>query len=156
MVGFLFWQSLGGAPLDFTYKPPPAKPVQSVEITDPFLLQNAKRDGVKMLPSGVQIEMITEGYGRFPNRSDKVVINYTGYLTDGTMFDTSTKNPEPATFPVSGVVPGFAEGLMNVRMGGRAKIYIPSHLAYGSKGSGKRVPPDSTLIFEIEILDVIE
>ena len=149
--------SLGAAPIDFKFDPNVRRPVEKKPaITDPFLVKNAERDGVKVLPSGLQIEMLVDGYGRLPAEHDTVLINYNGWLTDGFLFDSSYKRGKPATFPVSGVVPGFSEGLQNIRMGGKAKIYIPSYLGYGKKGSGRAIPPDSTLIFEIEILDVIE
>jgi FKBP-type peptidyl-prolyl cis-trans isomerase FklB len=145
------------ASLDFKFDPDVRRPVEKApNITDPFLMENAKREGVVVLPSGVQIEMLSVGYGRKPTEKDSVVIDYNGWLSDGTLFDSSYKRGQPATFSVAGVVPGFAEGLMNIRMGGHAKVYIPSYLGYGKKGSGRAVPPDSTLVFEIEILDVIE
>ena len=143
--------------LDFKFDPDARRPVEKAPIiTDSFLEENAKREGVVVLPSGVQIEILRVGYGRKPTERDSVVIDYNGWLSDGTLFDSSYKRGQPATFSVGGVVPGFAEGLINIRMGGHAKVYIPSYLGYGKKGSGRAVPPDSTLVFEIEILDVIE
>ncbi len=152
-------QSLSGVGLNFKFedkKPAKEEARPKVNISDPYLIENAKRPEVKVMPSGLQIEMFDEGYGRMANRTDTVVINYNGYLTDGTLFDSSYKRNMPATFPVSGVVPGFAEALMNIRLGGKAKVYIPSYLGYGSKGSGQAVPPNATIIFEIEVLDVEE
>ncbi len=147
--------SLSGVGFNFEFKDKaPVEALPKVNISDPFLIENAKRPEVKVMPSGLQIEMFEEGYGRLANRSDVVVINYNGFLTDGTLFDSSYKRGMPATFPVDGVVPGFAEALMNIRMGGKAKVYIPSYLGYGSKGSGQAVPPNATIIFEIEVLDV--
>jgi FKBP-type peptidyl-prolyl cis-trans isomerase len=154
----LVCESLYGIGLEFEFKPKaPRAPVErGPQVADPFLVENAKRPEVEVKPSGLQIEMFDEGYGRLPKQSDLVVINYNGFLTDGTIFDSSYKRGQPATFPVDSVVPGFAEALMNIRLGGKAKVYIPSYLGYGQKGSGKAVPPDSTIIFEIEILDVKE
>lgn len=151
-------ESLCGIGLEFEFKPKaPRAPVErGPRIADPFLVENGKRPEVKVKPSGLQIEMFDEGYGRLPTQTDLVVINYSGFLTDGTLFDSSYKRGIPATFSVSSVVPGFAEALMNIRLGGKAKVYIPSYLGYGQKGSGKAVPPNSTIIFEIEILDVQE
>ena len=149
--------SVQGQGLNFKFDPDARRPVQETpKITDPYLIKNAKRKGVVVLPSGLQVEMLSEGYGRKPGPSDRVVIDYNGWLTDGTLFDSSYKRGEPGTFHVSGVVAGFSEGLQQIRMGGNAKIYIPSYLAYGKKGSPGAVPPNSTLIFEIEIHDVVE
>lgn len=152
-------QSLSGVGLNFKFED--KKPVKEevrpkVNISDPYLIENAKRPEVTVMPSGLQIEVFEEGYGRMANRSDTVVINYNGYLTDGTLFDSSYKRGTPATFSVGGVVPGFAEALMNIRLGGKAKVFIPSYLGYGSKGSGQAVPPNATIIFDIEVLDVQE
>jgi FKBP-type peptidyl-prolyl cis-trans isomerase FklB len=151
-------ESLCGIGLEFKFKPKaPRAPVQrGPRIVDPFLVGNAKRPEVEVKPSGLQIEMFDEGYGRLPQQTDLVVINYNGFLPDGTLFDSSYKRGEPATFPVDSVVPGFGEALMNIRLGGKAKVFIPSHLAYGQKGSGKAVPPNSTIIFELEVLDIKE
>ena len=149
--------SLNGQGLNFKFDPDARRiPEAAPKVTDPFLIKNAQREGVVVLPSGLQIEMLSEGYGRKPTASDRVVIDYNGWLTDGTLFDSSYKRGQPGTFHVSGVVAGFSEGLQNIRMGGHAKIYIPSYLGYGKKGSQGAVPPNATLIFEIEILDVIE
>ena len=149
--------SVQGQGLNFKFDPDANRPVRETpEITDPFLIKNAKRKGVVVLPSGLQVEMLREGYGRKPTASDRVVIDYNGWLTDGTLFDSSYKRGEPGTFHVSGVVAGFSEGLQQIRMGGHAKIYIPSYLAYGKKGSPGAVPPNSTLVFEIEIHEVIK
>ena len=150
--------SISAAPIDFKFDPNVRRPVEDkvVPITDPFLIENGKRTGVETLPSGVQVELLSDGYGRLPKLSDTVIIDYVGWLPNGNVFDNTKIRGEPATFAVAGVVPGFAEGLMNIRMGGKAKIYIPGHLGYGKKGSGKAIPPDATLIFEIEIHDVQE
>ena len=145
------------AGLNFKFDPDARRPIEGTpKITDPYMIKNGKREGVVTLPSGVQIEMLTVGYGRKPTERDTVIIDYNGWLTNGTLFDSSYERGQPATFAVAGVVPGFSESLMNIRMGGHAKVYIPSHLGYGKKGSGRSVPPNSTLVFEIEILDVIE
>jgi FKBP-type peptidyl-prolyl cis-trans isomerase FklB len=149
--------SVRGAPLDFKFDPNVRRPVEDpVTVTDPFLVENAKREGVETLPSGVQIQRIEEGYGRMPSLEDMVVIDYVGWLPDGTVFDSTIRRGETASFRVAGVVPGFAEGLMHMRMGGKARVYIPGHLGYGKKGSGDIIPPDATLIFEITIHEVKE
>ncbi|MCB1120534.1 MAG: FKBP-type peptidyl-prolyl cis-trans isomerase [Verrucomicrobiae bacterium] len=147
--------SLVGAPIDFKFDPNVRRPTEKpVIITDPFLIENGKREGVETLPSGVQIQRIEEGYGKFPEMSDEVEIDYVGWLPDGTVFDSSIRRGQHATFPMSGVVPGFAEGLSHVRMGGKARIWIPSHLGYGKKGSGDVIPPDTTLVFEVTIYEI--
>lgn len=147
--------SLSAAPIDFKFDPDVRRPSdKETAVIDPFLTENAKREGVEVLPSGVQIERLREGYGRFPTIDDYVVIDYNGWLTNGQLFDSSYERGQPASFSVAGVVPGFSEGLQHIRMGGKAKVYIPSHLGYGKKGSGRAVPPNSTLVFEIEIHDV--
>lgn len=154
----LFGLSLQGQGLNFKFDPDARRAPEegTPKVTDPFLLKNAKREGVVVFPSGLQVEMLSEGYGRKPGPRDTVVIDYNGWLTDGTLFDSSYKRGKPGTFHVSGVVPGFSEGLQNIRMGGHAKIYIPSYLGYGKKGAPGAVPPNSTIIFEIEIHDVVE
>tara|TARA_Y100000588_G_scaffold85773_1_gene91087 strand:- start:3789 stop:4376 length:588 start_codon:yes stop_codon:yes gene_type:complete len=145
------------APIDFKYDPDVRRPVEKPpKITDPFLIENGKRDGVKLLESGLQVEILSDGYGRMPKFTDTVIIDYQGWLTTGLVFDSSYKRGRPGTFQVAGLVPGFSEGLQHIRMGGKARLYIPSYLGYGKKGSGETIPPDSTLVFEIEVLDVIE
>lgn len=120
-----------------------------------FLEQNAAREGVTVLPSGLQIETLAEGTGDSPEASDQVSVHYTGTLVDGTVFDSSRERGQPATFPVSGVIPGFAEGLRQLKEGGRAKLYIPPSIGYGERGGGP-IPPNATLIFDVELLDVID
>ena len=107
-----------------------------------------------MMRLRVQIQRIEEGYGLLPALDDMVEIDYVGWLPDGTVFDSTIRRGETATFNVAGVVPGFAEGLMHTRMGGKSRIYIPGHLGYGKKGSGDIIPPDATLIFEITVHEV--
>jgi FKBP-type peptidyl-prolyl cis-trans isomerase FklB len=98
--------------------------------------------------------VIKEGNGPKPAASETVVINYKGTLIDGTEFDSSYKRGQPATFPVSGVIPGFTEALQMMKVGSKYEIYIPSNLAYGETGAGDVIPPHSTLIFEIELLSI--
>jgi len=145
------------APIDFKFDPDARRPIEKPpKITDPFLIENGKRDEVKVLASGLQVEILSDGYGRLPKYVDTVVIDYQGWLTNGLVFDSSYKRGRPGTFQVAGLVAGFSEGLQHIRMGGKARLYIPSYLAYGKKGSPGLIPPDSTLVFEIEVLDVIE
>jgi len=119
-----------------------------------FLADNAKKAGVKVTPSGLQYIVEKEGTGAHATSNDTVTLNYRGTLTDGTEFDSSYARHEPATFPVTGVIPGFAEGIQLMTPGSKYKFFIPSSLAYGEAGAGPKVGPDSTLIFEVELLTV--
>ena len=119
-----------------------------------FLKQNAKAEGVKTLPSGLQIKHIKEGSGRQPKSSDTVVVHYRGRTIDGKEFDSSYKRGEPATFPLRNVIRGWTEGLQLLKEGGKAELYIPSDLAYGSRGAGADIGPDETLIFEVELISI--
>jgi FKBP-type peptidyl-prolyl cis-trans isomerase len=119
-----------------------------------FLKQNAKKEGVRMLPSGLQIKMIKEGEGRQPKPTDKVVVHYRGRLIDGKEFDSSYKRGQPAEFSVNGVIKGWTEGLQLLKEGGKAELYVPSHLAYGSRGSGALIGPDEALVFEVELISI--
>jgi len=119
-----------------------------------FLRQNAKLEGVKTLPSGLQIKMLNAGTGRQPKATDTVVVHYRGRLISGTEFDSSYKRGEPATFRLNQVIKGWTEGMQLLKEGGKAELYIPSELAYGSRGAGAAVGPDETLIFEVELIAV--
>jgi FKBP-type peptidyl-prolyl cis-trans isomerase len=119
-----------------------------------FLKQNAKVEGVKTQPSGLQIKMLTEGHGRQPKSTDTVVVHYRGRLISGTEFDSSYKRGEPTTFRLNQVIKGWTEGIQLLREGGKAELYIPSNLAYGSQGSGAKIGPDEALIFEVELIAV--
>lgn len=120
-----------------------------------FLVQNKINNPkkVKELPSGLQIEVIREGDGPSPSAADTVECHYEGTLIDGTVFDSSYQRDKPATFLLTGVIPGWTEGLQKMKVGGEYKLYIPYNLAYGEGGSGD-IPPFSTLIFKIEILSI--
>lgn len=119
-----------------------------------FLKQNSKLEGVKTLPSGLQIKMVSEGTGRQPKATDTVVVHYRGRLIAGTEFDSSYKRGEPATFRLNQVIKGWTEGLQLLKEGGKAELYIPSDLAYGARGAGGSIGPDETLIFEVELIAV--
>lgn len=123
-------------------------------VADSFLATNAEREGVQTTDSGLQYEVIEEGDGPKPGPDDQVTIDYRGTLPDGTQFDSSYDRGEPATFNVQGVIPGFAEGLQLMSVGSKYKLYIPPDLGYGPRGQGP-IPPNSTLIFEIEMLDIV-
>jgi FKBP-type peptidyl-prolyl cis-trans isomerase FklB len=121
-----------------------------------FLAENAKREGVTSLPSGLQYEIMKSGEegGKSPKPSNKVVAHYHGTLIDGTVFDSSVERGEPATFPVNGVIQGWQEILQLMKVGDKWKVFIPQNLAYGSRGAGAQIPPYSALIFEIELLEI--
>ena len=128
----------------------------NLEKEKAFLAENAARPGVFTTPSGLQYEIIFEGNGGQPAPDDFIRVNYIGYLTDGTVFDNSYERGEPEEFPLSGVIPGWSEGLQLMREGGKSRLFIPSKLAYGSYGAGGIIPPNSVIIFEIEFLEIIE
>ena len=119
-----------------------------------FLKQNAKKEGVRTLPSGLQIKVIKEGEGRQPKATDKVVVHYRGRLIDGTEFDSSYKRGQPAEFAVNGVIKGWTEGLQLLKEGGKAELYVPANLAYGSRGAGGLIGPEEALVFEVELISV--
>jgi FKBP-type peptidyl-prolyl cis-trans isomerase len=133
----------------------PSAMAQSALIKgETFLKQNAKAEGVKTLPSGLQIKMITEGKGKQPKATDTVVVHYRGRLIDGKEFDSSFKRGQPAEFPLNRVIKGWTEGLQLLKEGGKAELYVPSNLGYGSQGAGGSIGPDETLIFEVELIAV--
>jgi FKBP-type peptidyl-prolyl cis-trans isomerase len=120
-----------------------------------FLAENGKRPGIVTTASGLQYEVITNGTGPKPAASDKVTVHYTGTLIDGTKFDSSVDRGQPATFPVGGVIRGWVEALQLMPVGSKWKLYIPSDLAYGpSGGPGGSIPGNSTLLFEVELLEI--
>lgn len=119
-----------------------------------FLAENAKREGVITLPSGLQYEVLTTGEGRKPKATDKVQCHYHGTLIDGMVFDSSVQRGTPAVFGVNQVIPGWVEALQLMSEGSRWKLYIPSNLGYGAQGAGP-IPAHSTLIFEVELIKVI-
>jgi FKBP-type peptidyl-prolyl cis-trans isomerase len=121
-----------------------------------FLAQNKAKAGVTVTPSGLQYEVITMGTGEKPAADSQVKVHYVGTLIDGTEFDSSIKRNEPAQFPVSGVIPGWTEALQLMPVGSKFKLYIPETLGYGSRGAGQVIKPYSTLIFEVELLDIIK
>ncbi len=126
----------------------------SLEEGNAFLENNKARDGVVTTESGLQYEIIRQGNGPKPKETDEVTVHYHGSLVDGTVFDSSYEREEPATFPVNGVIQGWVEGLQLMPVGSKYKFYIPSDLAYGERGNGNRIPPNSILIFEVELLEI--
>jgi FKBP-type peptidyl-prolyl cis-trans isomerase FklB len=121
-----------------------------------FLAENKQREGVKTLVSGLQYKVIKAGAGKKPKLTDTVVTQYRGTLIDGTEFDSSYRRGKPATFPVNGVIPGWVEALQLMEEGSKWQLFIPPNLAYGERGAGRDIPPNSTLIFEIELISIQE
>lgn len=117
-----------------------------------YLAANGKKDGVQTTASGLQYKVLTEGNGPKPESSNQVSVHYRGTLVDGTEFDSSYRRGEPATFGVTQVIPGWTEALLMMPEGSKWEVYIPSELGYGPGGSGPQIGPNSTLIFEIELL----
>ena len=127
----------------------------SIEQGKAFLEENKKKAGVVTLPSGLQYEIITEGKVKLAKATDQVKCHYEGTLLDGTLFDSSIKRGQPAVFGVNQVIPGWVEALQLMPEGSKWKLYIPSDLAYGAQGAGEMIPPHSTLVFEVELLEVL-
>ncbi|MEZ5043710.1 MAG: FKBP-type peptidyl-prolyl cis-trans isomerase [Saprospiraceae bacterium] len=126
----------------------------TIEAGRKFLSENAKKQGVVSLPSGLQYEIITEGTGPKPAASDKVKVHYHGTLLDGTVFDSSVERGSPAEFGVTQVISGWVEALQLMPTGSKWRLFIPSDLAYGERGAGAQIKPFSTLIFEVELLGI--
>jgi FKBP-type peptidyl-prolyl cis-trans isomerase len=119
-----------------------------------FLAANKGKEGVVTLPSGLQYKILKEGTGPKPSASDSVVCNYRGTLINGTEFDSSYKRGQPATFPVTGVIKGWTEALQLMPVGSKWQLFIPPGLAYGDRGAGPDIGPDTTLVFEVELLSI--
>jgi FKBP-type peptidyl-prolyl cis-trans isomerase FklB len=119
-----------------------------------FLAENAKKDGVVTLPSGLQYKVVKQGEGAPPGATDNVSVHYRGTLVDGTEFDSSYRRNRPSTFPVNGVIRGWAEALQLMKPGAKWQLFIPANLAYGDRGAGSVVLPGSALIFEVELISV--
>jgi FKBP-type peptidyl-prolyl cis-trans isomerase FklB len=119
-----------------------------------FLEANKTKEGVKVLPSGLQYKVLKEGTGPKPSAADTVVCNYRGTLIDGKEFDSSYKRGEPATFPVNGVIKGWTEALQLMPVGSKWQLFLPADLAYGDRGAGADIGPGATLIFEVELMSI--
>lgn len=120
-----------------------------------FLQKNLSQEGVKSTESGLQYSVLKQGDGAIPKENDRVKVHYTGRLIDGTVFDSSEQRGQPAEFPVNGVIRGWVEALQLMPIGSKWQLYIPQELAYGSQGAGASIPPYSTLIFDVELLDIL-
>lgn len=121
-----------------------------------FLEENAKKDGVKVTASGLQYIVLQEGEGDSPAAADTVKVHYEGTLVNGQVFDSSIKRGEPIEFPLNQVIPGWTEGVQLMKPGAKYRFFIPSHLAYGEQGAGGVIAPNSTLIFDVELLGVVK
>lgn len=126
------------------------------EAGEKFLAENAKKDGVTVLESGLQYQVLTAAIGQKPTADDKVRCHYEGRLIDGTVFDSSYRRGEPATFPLRGVIAGWTEGLQHMAVGSKFRFFIPYNLAYGSQGAGGSIPPYAALVFDVELLGINE
>ena len=120
-----------------------------------FLAENAAKPGVETMASGLQVEMLEPGDGPHPAPDDRVVVQYEGSLADGTVFDSSYVRGQPAMFMVGELIPGWQEGLQQMRPGGKARFVIPSDLAYGADGAGGVIPPNAALVFQVELLGIL-
>lgn len=119
-----------------------------------FLAENGKKEGVVTLSSGLQYKIEKKGTGKKPTAKDSVTVHYKGTLIDGTEFDSSYKRGEPVSFPVGGVIPGWTEALQLMEEGSKWQLFIPANLAYGERGAGAQIGPNSTLIFDVELLKI--
>lgn len=120
-----------------------------------FLAENAKKDDVVVLPSGLQYTVLAEGNDKKPSATDNVKCHYEGRLINGTVFDSSYKRGEPAVFPLNGVIAGWTEGVQLMGEGAKYRFFIPYHLAYGERGAGQSIPPYAALIFDVELIEVM-
>ncbi|EPW7223534.1 FKBP-type peptidyl-prolyl cis-trans isomerase [Proteus mirabilis] len=120
-----------------------------------FLAENVKKEGVQVTESGLQYKVLKAGDGAIPARTDHVRVHYTGRLIDGTVFDSSLQRGQPAEFLVNGVIAGWIEALTLMPVGSKWELYIPYQLAYGERGAGAAIPPFATLVFEVELLEIL-
>ena len=119
------------------------------------LADNAKKEGIVTLPSGLQYQVLQEGNGKSPKATDQVKCHYEGTLINGKVFDSSYRRGEPATFPLNGVIAGWTEGLQLMKEGAKYRFFIPFNLAYGTRGAGQDIPPYAALIFDVELIEVV-
>ena len=128
---------------------------ENIEKGKAFLAENAKKEGIVTLPSGLQYQVLKEGNGKKPAATDRVKCHYEGTLIDGTLFDSSIKRGQPAVFGVTQVIKGWVAALQLMGEGAKWKLFIPSELGYGAQQAGELIPPHSTLIFEVELIEVL-
>lgn len=127
-----------------------------IDQNEAFLAKNKEKTGVTTTPSGLQYEVIKMGTGPKPTAKNTVKVHYVGTLIDGKEFDSSVRRNEPATFPVAGVIPGWTEALQLMPVGSKFRLFLPSSIAYGAAGAGESIKPYSTLIFEVELLEIVK
>lgn len=128
---------------------------ENAKVGETFLANNKNKEGITELESGLQYEILTKGNGNTPKATDKVKCHYHGTLVDGTVFDSSVQRGQPAEFPVNGVIKGWIEALQMMPTGSKWRLYVPPHLAYGDQGAGGVIGPKATLIFDVELIDII-
>lgn len=133
-----------------------AKGAANLTSGQAFLEENAKKEGVITTASGLQYLVISKGEGPLPTDADTVKVNYEGSTIDGKVFDSSYKRGQPATFPVTNVIPGWVEALKLMPVGSKYKLFVPPNLAYGEQGAGQSIEPNAVLIFEVELLDIVK
>lgn len=131
-----------------------AKNAEQKEANHQWLLKNATRPGVVVLPSGLQYEVLEAGNGATPDQHSRVTVHYEGRLTNGQVFDSSYRRGQPATFGVNQVISGWTEALQLMPQGSKWRLYIPSDLGYGERGAGASIPGNSTLVFDVELLGI--
>jgi FKBP-type peptidyl-prolyl cis-trans isomerase len=148
------WAATGLIALALTATDVGAKPADLTPIANQtYLANNAVKAGVTVRPSGLQYRILRSGNGRSPSATDTVLVAYKGQLIDGTVFDQRTRD-NPISFQVNQVIPGWTEALEHMRVGDQWHLVIPANLAYGARGAGDAVPPDQTLIFDVELLAI--
>lgn len=139
---------------DFLFKKKQEKAMENLKEGEDFLAKNKEKENIISLESGLQYEVLTEAEGQKPNASNSVTCHYEGKLLNGKIFDSSVKRNTPATFPLNRVISGWTEGLQFMSVGSKYRFFIPPHLAYGDRQVGSDIPPNSTLIFEVELLGI--
>jgi FKBP-type peptidyl-prolyl cis-trans isomerase FklB len=145
------------APVTTTPTTPSAADAKPGIATDPgeaFLAANAKKEGVITTASGLQYKVLKSGTGDSPKATDQVKVHYTGTTIDGNVFDSSVQRGQPAVFPVNAVIPGWVEALQLMKVGDKWQLFIPAQLAYGAQSPSPAIPPNSVLIFEVELIDI--
>lgn len=139
---------------DFLFKKKQEKAMENLKEGEDFLAKNKEKENVISLESGLQYEILTDAEGQKPNATSDVTCHYEGKLLNGKVFDSSIKRNSPATFPLNRVISGWTEGLQLMSIGSKFRFFIPPHLAYGDRQVGADIPPNSTLIFEVELLGI--